>query len=119
MIMKTKKRDHITPVLIELHWLPVRARIEFKILLLVYKSMHEKAPHYLRDLLVQYTPERELRSSDKELLVIPRSRLSSMGGRAFSALAPRVWNTLPLSLRNAQTVASFKASLKTHLFQRI
>ncbi len=82
----TKTSEHISPVLESLHWLPVRFRIDFKILMLTYKALHGLAPHYLSQLLSVYTPSRDLRSSDSGLLVIPPTRLRSMGDRAFSFL---------------------------------
>ncbi len=75
----TKTSEHISPVLQSLHWLPVRSRIDFKILMLTYKALHGLAPHYLSQLLSVYTPSRDLRSSDSGLLVIPPTRLRSMG----------------------------------------
>ena len=62
-VITQKKHDHITPVLEELHWLPVRKRIELKILLLAYKCLHGTAPSYLRELLKEYVPPRTLRST--------------------------------------------------------
>ena len=56
VLTKTRKYDHITPVLKDLHWLPVRERIQYKILLLTWKSLHDLAPPYLKDLLIPYTP---------------------------------------------------------------
>ena len=63
VVTLTKKHDHITPVLKELHWLPVRKRIEFKILLLAYKCLHGTALSYLREMLKEYVPPRTLRST--------------------------------------------------------
>ena len=54
LVTKTKRRQHITPVLIELHWLPVRHRIEYKLLLLTFNSLHGLAAPYLGELLVRY-----------------------------------------------------------------
>ena len=118
MITRSKKSVHITPLFIALHWLPVNARIDFKILLLVFKALNGVTPQYIRDLLVEYHAQRMLRSSDMNLLVIPKSRLSSMGDRSFSVYAPRLWNGLPLSLRKANSLVSFKGQLKTYLFKR-
>ena len=73
-----RARDHITPVLESLHWLPVRYRIDFKILMLAYKSLHNLAPQYLTDLLIPYTPRRNLRSSQSGLLVVPKTRLHTL-----------------------------------------
>ncbi|XP_051799606.1 uncharacterized protein LOC127532288 [Acanthochromis polyacanthus] len=78
------KRDHISPILASLHWLPVKSRIEFKILLLTYKALNNQSPSYLKDLIVPYYPSRTLRSQTAGLLVAPRISKSRMGGRAFS-----------------------------------
>ena len=87
--------QHITPTLMQFHWLPVKFCIQFKILLLTYKSLHALAPRYLSDLLHPYTPLRSLRSSDKDQLAIPRTRLKTFGDRAFCVSAPTLWNQLP------------------------
>ena len=60
VITGVKKQDHITPVLMDFHWLPVKQRIEFKALLLVYKYMKGTAPSYLKDLLFHHNPPRTL-----------------------------------------------------------
>ena len=88
--MLTKKHDHITPVLKELHWLPVRKRIEFKILLLAYMCLHGTAPSYLREMLKEYVPPRKLRSTSKNLLCEPRTNMKTYGDRSFSACAPKL-----------------------------
>jgi len=118
LISRTSRREHITPVLQELHWLRVCDRIEFKILLLTYKCINGSAPTYLQELVTLYCPTRNLRSVDNLLLAQPRSRLASFGDRAFSRAAPRLWNKLPLNVRASSSVSVFKRSLKTHLFLR-
>lgn len=118
IITCTKSRDHITPVLRMLHWLPVRERIEFKVLLIVYKALNGLAPQYISDLITPYTPARSLRSESAYELVEPRFRLITFGGRAFVTLAPRMWNALPIQLRTANTISTFKNMLKTFLFTR-
>jgi hypothetical protein len=117
LILKKKKSDHISPLLISLHWLPISKRIEYKMCLLAYKCLHSSAPHYLSDLLHLYTPSRSLRSSSDPLSFrIPRTKLTTYGPRSFSVAAPIAWNKLPLSLRQLPTLSSFKSALKTHLF---
>ncbi len=100
LLTSTKKRDHITPVLRSLHWLPVRYRVNFKILLLVFKSLNGLAPAYLSDLLTEHRPLLSLRSSNQRLLSIPKSRLKCRGDCAFSVAAPSLWNALPLCITN-------------------
>uniref|UniRef100_A0A8P4KP43 Reverse transcriptase domain-containing protein n=1 Tax=Dicentrarchus labrax TaxID=13489 RepID=A0A8P4KP43_DICLA len=114
----TRKRDHISPVLASLHWLPVKCRIEFKILLLTYKALHGQAPSYLKELIVPYYPTRTLRSLNAGLLVVPIVSKSRTGARAFSYQAPLLWNQLPFVVREADTLAKFKSRLKTFLFDK-
>ena len=115
VLTKTKKVDHISPALRSLHWLPVRQRIDFKVLMLVYKALNGLGPKYISDLLTQYEPSRPLRSSGSGFLSVPRVR-TRHGEAAFSFYAPHVWNKLPESLRSAETLSLFKSRLKTHLF---
>ncbi len=112
----TKKRDHITPVLASLHWLPIKLRVDFKVLLFAYKALHNSAPDYVCDLIKPYTASRSLRSSDQLLLSVPRSRCKTKGDRAFSVVAPKLWNSLPLNIRASPSLDAFKSSLKTYLY---
>ena len=118
IIAKKRPRDHITPVLKALHWLKIQERIEFKIALLVFKSLRGQGPQYLRDLISVYEPSRNLRSKDSLLLVEPKYKLERCGRRAFSRCGPRVWNSLPYSIRSCQKLEMFKKKLKTFLFQK-
>uniref|UniRef100_A0A8C4RJ50 Reverse transcriptase domain-containing protein n=1 Tax=Erpetoichthys calabaricus TaxID=27687 RepID=A0A8C4RJ50_ERPCA len=116
IITRTRKYEHITPVLKSLHWLPVKFRADFKILLLTYKSLNGRGPAYLSELIMTYKPERTLRSQDAGLLMIPRINKITVGGRAFSYRAPKLWNGLPATIRDASSVSAFKSRLKTHYF---
>ncbi len=109
------KSEHITPVLRSLHWLPVTFRIDFKVLLLVYKSLNGLGPKYMADMLTEYKPNRPLRSLGSSQLEISRVH-TKQGESAFSYFAGRSWNQLPEEIRCAKTLATFKSSLKTHLF---
>jgi len=92
LLTRTRPWDHITPILQQLHWLPVHYLIHYKVLLLVYKSLHNLAPINLSDLLTSYLQSRTLRSSDACLLAVPSSPLRSMGDRAFSVAGSKMWN---------------------------
>ena len=116
ILTKTPKSDHITPVLASLQWLPVKARADFKVLLLTYKALHGLAPTYLHDLVLSYIPTRTLRSQDAGLLIVPRISKQTAGGRAFSYRAPLLWNGLPTHVRDADSVSTCKSLLKNHLF---
>ena len=117
IITYTRRDEHITPVLRDLHWLQVAQRVEYKTLVLVYKTLHGRAPGYLTGLLQAYAPTRELRSSNCNLLVEPRFSMARYGGRRFSVVAPRLWNGLPMSIRESPTLETFKSLLKTHFFK--
>uniref|UniRef100_A0A8C2JFA8 Reverse transcriptase domain-containing protein n=1 Tax=Cyprinus carpio TaxID=7962 RepID=A0A8C2JFA8_CYPCA len=116
VLTRSRKYDHITPILQSLHWLPIKFRISYKILLLTYKALNGLAPAYLTSLLPRYNPSRSLRSQNAGLLIVPRIAKSTKGGRAFSHLAPKLWNSLPDNVRGSDTLSLFKSRLKTHLF---
>ena len=116
LLTGTRRQEHITPVLASLHWLPVRFRVDFKILLFAFKCLNGLAPTYLSDLLEPYVPSRTLRSSDQLLLAVPKARLKLRGNRAFAVAAPKLWNDLPLHVRQAPTLLAFKSRLKTHFY---
>ena len=69
-ITRTKKQEHITPVLVSLHWLPIKQRIQYKLLLLAYRAIYGHGPSYLAKLLRPHEPSRQLRSADKNLLIV-------------------------------------------------
>ena len=116
LILRRGLYSHITPLLFELHWLPVSDRIHFKILLITFKAVHHLSPPYLAAQLKLKSNPRNLRHHDSLLLEIPRSYSTRMGDRAFSFVAPTIWNPLPFEIRSASTVNIFKTRLKSHLF---
>ncbi len=118
VVAKIRKYDHITPIRKELHWLPIKARIEFKILLLTWKALHGQAPHYLSELLTIQTYNRQLRKGSQNLLKVPRTYKRTCGDRAFEKAAPQLWNSLPEKIRSTENLETFKSQLKTHLFSQ-
>ena len=116
LVNLSKRYDHISPILRELHWLPVEQRINFKIILLTFKCLHDMAPLYLKELVKPYEPKRTLRSSSKNLVDTTNFNLRTYGFRAFSVSAPTLWNALPDRIRNCNNIEIFKKLLKTHLF---
>ena len=117
LVFRAKKRDHITPLLKKLHWLPIKQRIKYKLCTLCFNFFSGSSPAYISDLLHVYTPKRTLRSSsDNRILLVPNMHSVSFGQRSFSFAAPSFWNSLPHGIRHATSVSSFKRSLKTHLF---
>ena len=116
LVLRAGKFDLVTPLL-RLHWLPIRSRINFKVLVLAYRCLHGTAPSYLCNLVKWHRSARErFTSADMFLLEAKRSRLAGYGDRAFSCAAPRLWNLLPLDIRSAATLLSFRSKLKTHFF---
>ena len=108
-ITNTRKYDHITPILQKLHWLPVRQRIHFKILLITYESINDMAPEYLCELVCIRKSSRKLRSPSQLLLQVQVSRLKSYDYCAFSVAAPTLWNRLPADIRNVSSLENFKS----------
>ncbi len=111
------KRAHVTPLFISLHWLPVAACIQFKTLMIAYRTTTGSAPSYFHSLLRIYIPSRSLRSACERRLVVPSQRGSKSLSRTFSFTVPGRWNDLPTPIRNAGSLSIFKQQLKTHLFQ--
>ena len=114
-----RKYDHITPILVQLHWLPVSYRIVFKHFFFVYKSLNGLCPQYLTNLLEHRKSARSLRSNVQDLLIQPTCKTKTYGDRAFSVCAPKIWDTIPLEKRQSSTVLLFKKKLKTFLFARL
>ena len=114
--MRLKKFDHISAHLKSLHWLPVKARIDFKVLLLTYKALNGQAPTYIRDLLQPYKSPRNERLNEKGLLHVPVTKYHTCGDRAFYKAAPKLWNSLPFEIKHKETLTQFKSALKTYLF---
>ena len=119
LVLREGRRCSAKALLKTLHWLPVKARIEYKIATLCFQCLHsEHTPVYLSELLLPYRPSRTLRSQDSSLLSVPRFSLDTYGRRSFSVFGPTTWNSLPLSLRQLQCFSTFKKQLKTYLFQK-
>ena len=114
LVLRQSRHASATALLRTLHWLPVKARIQYKIACLCFQCIYlDSMPPYISDLLHPYCPSRTLRSLDTPLLTVP---LETFGKRSFSVFGPTVWNSLPLSLRKTQCFTTFERKLKTHLF---
>jgi len=119
LVLNLKPYDHITPALVELHWLPIKQRIAYKLCLLVHKSVTGQAPAYLCELLHSVSDiaaRSSLRSAATSDMEVPRTRLR-LGERAFSVAGVRQWNNLPVELRAIANTATFKSHLKAHFFR--
>ena len=121
LIFLESKYCHVRPLLYNLHWLPVKFRIDFKILLLTYKAINGLAPFYLQELITLKEACRYKLHSDCDGLLqnpVKFKTLTTLGDRSFAAAAPQLWNSLPYLIRSSRSVASFKKTLKTFLFQK-
>ncbi len=118
VVFNEPKKAHVTPLFIRLHWLPIAARIKFKVLMFAYKTTTGTAPIYLNSLVQTYAPSRSLRSASERRLVVPSQRGTKSLSRTFSWTVPSWWNDLPISIRTAESLAIFKKHLKTHLFRQ-
>ena len=117
LITRTRKFEHITPVLKQLHWLPIELRSQYKLITLVHKSLNGCAPEYIDSLLHPYNSARTTRTSTSNRLAVPRTR-TKFGDRSFAVAAPKLWNTLPSALKDIRDKSSFGRGLKTLLFQK-
>jgi len=113
-----RRSEHMTPILRDLHWLPVRRRITFKTAVLVYKCLHDMASQYLQTYCepTSTVASRRLRSTHSGRLTVPCTR-ANYRDRSFAVQGPRVWNSLPAALRAPDiTLTTFRNKLKTFLF---
>jgi hypothetical protein len=118
MIKWVKRRDHITPHLAKLHcWLPVRLRIKFKFLVLVYKCINGFAPSYLKKLITIRRHFVNLRFSRSVLLHVAVTKKKGCGDRTFSRIDPLLWNELPPAIQTSDSLLSFRSRLKSHFFR--
>ena len=104
--------------LTELHWLPIKSRIKFKILTIVCKYLRGNTPDYLRNLLVR-CPQTTctLKSNDIiDWLVIPQTLRKAFASRSFSVMGLELWNRLPNNVKDSGNIDLFKKKLKTFLF---
>ena len=111
-------RDHITPALRELHWLPIQSRIQFKLSLLMFNIVNNTSPSYMSSMVVPCAAikAREgLRSATRGDFA-PQRTIHGYGGRSFFMAGPDAWNKLSKSIRTSKTVHQFKSRLKTFLF---
>ena len=112
----SQTKSHFT-LLMSQHWLPINARIKYKLSVIFHYFFLGLSPTYLSDLLLVHTPKRNLRSfSDNRISCIPNLRTKTFGHRSFSFAAPAIWNSLPSELRHTDSIQKFKLALKTHLF---
>ena len=121
LLTNTPRYAHITPVMIELHWLPVKFRIILKFNLTTFKALRELALAYLSNLLIYKHSNYNLRSNNNNTLARPAVKSAKTSGdRTFSVAAPDLWNSLPPGLRAVNNIINitFKRELKRYLFRQ-
>ena len=102
----------------QLHWLPIQAQIDFKILVLTHKSLHGKTPEYLINKLELKTSAQNLQlDNDGKLLKVPKTKRKTFADRGFSTYAPKIWNGLPIYIRDIDDLLTFRKNLKTYMFK--
>jgi hypothetical protein len=119
VVTGSRRSEHITPILRDLHWLPVDERIRHKVLSITFRAVKDSKPAYMADLVSWYHPSRSLRSADSSLLAVPGPRdvkTKRFGQRAFRYFASVAWNELPRGIRETTSISSFRSLLKTHFF---
>jgi len=121
LVFSARRSARITPLLRELHWLRVPERVTFRLCVLAYRCLHGTAPTYLAGGLLRTSDvdtRRQLLSADTAMPVVPSTRRSTLGDRAFPVASARAWNSLPSSVRNAPSLTTFHRELKTVVFGR-
>lgn len=120
LLTGTRKREHITPVLQSLHWLPISHRVQFKVLVTIHKALHsDTAPSYISELCVLHKPSRQLRSStDHWRLHVPKAS-NQYGSRSLQVRGAQLWNNLPAEMRALSSQTVFRKRLKTVLFKDV
>ena len=120
LVYGLRRYDHVTGALASFHWLRVAEGIQFKIAVLTYRALHDSAPRYLSDFVrVADVPGRQrLRSASTNSVIVPPSRLSTIGDRRFPIAGAEIWNSLPSDVTSAPSLLTFRRRLKAFLFQQ-
>ena len=119
IVLNHSKYDSATEALRDFHWFPIRACIQNKILVMVYKCLDNFASDYLKDLLVQNPITRPGHRSEirNQILIVPRTYRKTFASRSISVAGPQLWNSLPDFLRTNEILEKFKDDLKPFLFK--
>ena len=99
-----------------LNWLPIQKRVQYHIRILMYKFLNNSIPKYISEIISKPSipHQRHLRSTDNDLLYVPRSRTACFD-KSFSICGPKEWNIRSLEIRLSKTLSSFKKLLRMHL----
>ena len=137
LVYKLPKFSHITPLLINLHWLPVEYCIKYKILLFTFKAIHQSAPQYINDMFIKKSTRYrtqltsvtrdvefvngdvsgEIDLNDITYLTVPRTKSVTFKQRSLAVSGPQLWNSLPTVIKMENSMVGFKSKIKTHLFK--
>ena len=113
MITWTAYHVHVTAALQSLHWLPVRSRLDYKVLVIVYQAVCGMAPSYIKELFQIYHPKRKLSSQGEIKLVVPICSTRRYGSNSFEVCGALLWNSLPVALHHSQSLPCFKRAFQT------
>jgi hypothetical protein len=117
VVLHRDKYSSSSDALLTLHWLPIKERIDFKVLCLVYKCLNNMAPQYLSSLIKIKTFSRVTRASTQGIILeVPMVRKATFAARAFSVYGPTLWNSIPSSIHHSPSFPVFKKRIKTELF---
>ena len=137
LVHKLPKFSHVTPLLIDLHWLPVEYHVRYKILLFTYKAIHQLAPQYINELFsrkstryrsqlssiarsivfVNGSVSGEIAFYDTIYLPVPRTKSVTFKQRSLAVTGPQLWNSLPIDIKMENSLDGFKRKIKTYLFK--
>ena len=119
LVLQKDKLASSTQCLHALHWLPIRERIDYKILTLVFKSLNNQAPVYLQDLLCECPKKKKSLQSNSiyRRLIVPFTKCKALAAHSFSVRGPTLWNQLANNIKMSRTLDEFKGHLKTFLFK--
>ncbi len=117
VVYKLPKFSHVTELFEELHWLRVRDRIEFKVLLFTFKAINcaSTTPSYICEM---FKVQQSVRPSRVKKLIVPKVKLETFEARSLGFAGATLWNNLPDYLRSITDLDGFKTGLKTHLYRR-
>ena len=120
LVLQKSKYDSATEALQRLHWLPIRARIEFKIVTITHQCVYGQAPEYLKCLLRKVSVNKKLRSAARKTydLEVPFNKAKTFGDRSCMYFAPLTWNQLPIDIKGEQNLVTFKHKCKTYFYQK-
>ena len=112
LVCRASKHEHNSPPLVDLHWLPVCHRIQYKIATVYYNVISSSAPPCLADRLRLYTPSQTLGSSaDLRIFCIPIRCKRFHKQRIFCYTGPVIWNSLPFPVHHFQRLLSFSSTV--------